>query len=390
MGKNIAVFFGGKSPEHDVSIITALVSVIPPLKLLGHHVLPVYIAKNGDWFSAPELADIKTYQTGAIDKIIASAKPLKITMNGGLKIYQPAKLGREREFAVDVEFPALHGANGEDGSLMGLFRMANVPFVGCDMEAAVVAMNKTLAKIVAEKAGILTPKFLSFRAAELNDNPEGMIEKIARELHFPLFVKPPHLGSSIGISRVKNRAELLNALEVAAHYDREILVEEAVANLIEITVPVVGESDSPEPSLPERPLTADDNFFDFDTKYLKGGKKGGAKNPSAKSGAQGYSEIPAKIAPKLYDECLSVAKKVYSALGLSGISRVDLLVDAKAAKVYFNEVNPLPGSLYAHNFAKNGVSNVDLVAKLLDLAEQDFAARNKVATTFETNFLKQF
>jgi len=387
---NIAVFFGGKSPEHDMSIISALISVIPPLRLLGHQVVPVYISKNGDWFSAPELTGIKTYQTGKIDEIVAKNSPLKFSVNNGLTFYQRGKLN-DKPIKIDIAFPVMHGSYGEDGSLMGFLRLSNVPFVGCDMEASVVAMNKTLAKIVAANAGILTPKFLAFRSFEFADEKSRakMIKEINTELKYPLFVKPPHLGSSIGISKVNDKKDLVNALEVAAHYDNEILVEEGVENLIEITVPIAGENDNPMPSLPERPLKLADEVFDFESKYLgQGGKNGGAKN--GKSGAQGYSEIPAKLPQKLYDECLGIAKKVYQTLGLSGISRVDLLIDSKTGKVYFNEVNPLPGSLYAHNFAKAGISNVDLVKKLLEFAETDFAKRNTANITFESSFLKQF
>jgi len=388
--KTIAVFFGGKSPEHDVSIISALVNVIPSLKLLGHTVVPVYIAKNGDWFSAPELTDIKTYQTGKIDEIVAKSPLLKFSVNNGLTFFQRGKIN-DKPIKIDIAFPVMHGSYGEDGSLMGLLRMANVPFVGCDMDASVIAMNKTLAKIVATNAGVLTPKFLSFRSTEFTDEKSraAMVKKIDAELKYPLFVKPPHLGSSIGISKVNDKKDLANALEVAAHYDNEILVEEGVENLIEITVPITGENDNPMPSLPERPLKLSDEVFDFESKYLgQGGKNGSAKN--GKSGAQGYSEIPAKLPKKLYDECIEIAKKVYSSLGLSGISRVDLLIDSKSKKVYFNEVNPMPGSLYAHNFAAAGISNVDLVKKLLEFAEADFTKRNAAKITFESSFLKQF
>lgn len=389
MSKNIAVFFGGKSPEHDVSIITALVAVIPPLKLLSHNIVPIYIDKGGNWFTGKELADVKTYQTDRIAQIIKKQNPLSVRFHDGFSIVEASKFGREKVTKIDLAFPAMHGANGEDGSLMGLLRLAGIPFIGCDMEASVIAMNKILAKIVAERNGILTPNFLGFRSEKFSQNPDKIAKQIMSELKFPLFVKPPHLGSSIGISKVKDRQELINALEVAAHYDNEILVEEGVENLIEITVPITGESNNPVPSLPERPLRLANEVFDFESKYIgQGGEKGGAKN--GKLGARGYSEVPAKLPQKLYDECLKVAEKVYSTLGLSGIARVDLLIDSKTQKIYFNEVNPLPGSLYAHNFAKNGISNVDLVAKLLSLAEEDFAQRVKTTTTFKTNFLQQF
>ena len=141
-GKTVAVFFGGQSPEHDVSIISALLAVIPPLKLLGMNVVPIYIAKTGDWFSGPELTDVKTYQTNKIREIMQTGKPLKIIFKGGLKIIESAKFGREISRNIDFAFPVLHGQNGEDGAIPAFLQLANIPFVGCDLESSAVAMNK--------------------------------------------------------------------------------------------------------------------------------------------------------------------------------------------------------------------------------------------------------
>lgn len=383
--KRVAVIFGGKSPEHDVSIVTALASVIKPLKLLGHEVVPIYVAKNGDWFSGEELMEIGTFQSEKIDLVMAKQKPLLVSFRDGMTVTWGSGLKRV-EKKIDVVFPAMHGAYGEDGSLMGLLRMAGVAFVGCDMQASVVAMDKVLSKQVAEANGILTPKWLSFTSEDLMDNPEAMIEKIKTSLRLPVFVKPPHLGSSIGISKVEKWADLMNAIEVAAHYDDGILVEEGVENLIEVTVPIMGTREKPEPAMVERPVRLAGEVFDFESKYMHGGKKGG----KGEKGAQGYSEIPAQLPGKLYDEALSVAVGVWRAVGMEGIGRVDLLIDEKAKKIYFNEINPMPGGLYAHNFARAGVSRVELVRRLLELAEESHARRGRVKTSFKTSYLKQF
>lgn len=378
MKKAVAVFFGGQSTEHDISIITALSSVIKPLELSKKYtVIPVYITKKGKWVSSPKLKDITTYQSTQIDDLTAKAKPLQISFDGGLTI---------NKNRVDVAFPAMHGSYGEDGSLMGLLRMANIPFVGSDMDASVIAMDKVLAKQVAEANKIPTSKFTFLSRAEFLADQKGQSKRIAKQLKYPLFVKPAHLGSSIGITRVTNLDELHNAIEVAAYYDEKIIVEEAVNNLIEVTVPIIG-NDQPRAALVERPLSQDGEFFDFETKYLRGGgKKSGGKT----SGAQGYSELPAKLPGKLYDQSVAVALDVYRALGLGGIARVDLLIDSKTKKVYFNEVNPLPGSLYAHNWRAAGVSTINLVDELVQLAEERFAARDNLQTTFDSSFLKQF
>lgn len=384
MNKTIAVFFGGKSTEHDISIITALSAVIKPLELTKkYNVVPVYIAKDGKWFSDSKLKDVSLFRSNAIDEFCAKTKPVSVIFDGGMVIRKSGL--KNTDIRIDIAFPAMHGTYGEDGSLMGLLRMAGIPFVGADMQASVVAMDKILSKQVAQANDIPTSKFVFFSKTEFKTNRDLILKKIMDDLRFPLFVKPPHLGSSIGIAKVNNADELTNAIEVATYYDNRVIVEEAVNNLIEVTVPIMG-NEILTTALVERPLSHDDTFFDFDTKYIGGGKKGGGK----KMGSQGYSELPAKISDKLYTASLETAQKVYKAVGCEGISRVDLLIDSKTEIVYFNEINPLPGDLYAHNWRASGVSAMELVDRLAELAEERFARDSKVETAFSSSFLKQF
>jgi D-alanine-D-alanine ligase len=384
MNKTIAVFFGGKSTEHDISIITAIGSVIKPLELTNkYNIVPVYINKDGKWFSDNKLKDIALYRNGTIDDFCAKTKPVAVVFDGGM-VFKKTGFGG-KDIRIDIAFPVMHGAYGEDGSLMGLLRMAGIPFVGLDMQASVIAMDKILTKQVVQANDISTPKYVSFLKKEFEVNRELVLDEVMNNLKFPQFVKPPHLGSSIGITKVNNRDELLNAIEVAAYYDSRVLVEEAVDNLIEITVPIMGNEDL-QTALPERPLLHDEKFFDFDTKYIgSGGKKGGGKKES-----QGYSEVPARIHESLYNASLEVAQKVYHAIGCEGIARVDLLIDSVSKIVYFNEINPMPGDLYAHNWRASGVSLVELVSRLVELAEERFVRDQKIETTFSSNFLKQF
>ena len=388
MKKTVAVFFGGRSPEHDISIITALSSIIKPLELTKkYNVFPVYITKEGKWFGGSKLKDIKTFSTGEINNFCKKSKPLSVTFNGGM-VFKKVGLGNQ-DVTVDVAFPAMHGAYGEDGSLMGLIRMAGIPFVGCDMAASVIAMDKVLAKQVAIANDIPTPRFISFSKFEFESDKDLIIKKVMNSLAFPQFVKPAHLGSSIGITKVNNKFELLNAIEVAAYYDDKILVEEAVNNLIEVTVPIIG-NEIMTPALVERPLSHDDKFFDFDTKYMNGGKKGGGKKMADSQGSQGYSELPAKLPYNMYSDSIKIAENIYRASGCGGIARVDLLIDSKSETIYFNEINPLPGSLYNHNWRASGISPVELVERLIELAEARFTRDKKIETTFESSFLKQF
>lgn len=390
--ETVAVIFGGRSTEHDVSIITALASIIKPLELTGkYRVVPVYITRDGRWYSGDELKDIRLYQSDALDRYLARSTPVAISFDKGLQLLTAARFGHQRT-TVDVVFPAMHGTYGEDGALMGLLDMAGVPYVGCGVAASAVAMDKVLAKQVAAANDIPVCSFLHCTRDEVKTDIAGVVTRVTSSLHYPIFVKPAHLGSSIGISRVANDTELQNALEVAAYYDDRVIIEEAVQHLIEVTLPVMGPADAPQPALLERPLTSAEQFFDFDTKYLQGGKgkKGGGEKSGGKKGTQGYSQVPAVLPEGLYEKAEAIGLRAYKALGCSGIARIDMLINSQSGDVYFNEANPLPGSLYAHNWAKAGVSKVALVEWLITLANERHESRTALATTFSTTYLKQF
>ncbi len=388
--KTVAVIFGGRSTEHDVSIVTALASVIKPLELSGQfRVEPVYISKNGDWYWDEKLKQIELYQSGEIDAFMAKAPKVHLLFDDGLTLVKSSQFaGRKMYRKIDVVFPAMHGSHGEDGELMGLLNLAQVPYVGCDMASSVIAMDKVLAKQVTAANAIPSTPWVAFTSDQLAQQPNEVLKQI-KPLNYPLFVKPAHLGSSIGITRVTDPAQLMNALEVAAHYDNKIIVEQAVNNLREVTLPIMGNKE-PKPALLEEPMLKAEDFFDFETKYMQGGKKGKNGKAGGKAGAQGYSTIPAELPKDLYDSAEQLGLAVYRALECSGIARVDMLIDAKAKKVYFNEVNPLPGGLYAHNWRKAGVSAIELVSTLVRLAEERFAEQKRQQTIFTTNYLKQF
>ncbi|OGL29471.1 hypothetical protein A3D14_02380 [Candidatus Saccharibacteria bacterium RIFCSPHIGHO2_02_FULL_47_12] len=385
--KTVAVIFGGRSTEHDISIVTALASVIKPLELTKQfHVEPVYIAKDGSWYWDQKLKDIKLYQSGEIEDFMRKAPKVHLLFDEGLTLVKSSQFaGRKMYKKIDVVFPAMHGTHGEDGELMGVLEMANVPFVGCGLAASAIAMDKVLSKQVTKAEGILSTPWTWFYSSELSHSPQKILDYV-KDLNYPLFVKPAHLGSSIGITRVEEPKMLMNALEVAAHYDDKVIVEQGVQNLIEVTLPIMG-NESPQPALLEQPLTKPEDYFDFDTKYMQGGKKG---KTGPKQGAQGYSQIPADLSKELYKKAEELGTSVYKALGCEGIARVDMLIDSKTKEVYFNEVNPLPGGLYAHNWRVAGVSSVDLVTKLVDLAFERHAGKQEFTTAFSTSYLKQF
>jgi D-alanine-D-alanine ligase len=384
--KTIAVIFGGRTAEHDVSIITALTSIIKPLELTGEYqVEAVYIAKDGSWYWDEKLKDISLYRGEGIADFVARAPKTHLLFDNGLTLVKSSQFaGRKMYRHIDVVFPAMHGTYGEDGSLMGLLDMAGVAYVGCGVAASAIAMDKILAKQVTSAEAIKSTPWVWLHASQLATDPAATLASLSA-LKYPLFVKPATLGSSIGITRVADKSQLMNALEVATHFDDRIIVEQGVENLVEVTVPIMG-NDDPVAAFVEQPLTKPDDFFDFEAKYMNGAKKSGGQ----KQGAQGYSQIPADLPRQLYQEAEALALQVYRVMGCTGIARVDLLIDMKSKAVYFNEVNPLPGSLYAHNWRQKGVSGHQLVTQLIHLALSRHASRQRLQTTFTTNFLKQF
>lgn len=378
MKRTVAVFFGGVSAEHDVSIITAHSPIINSLVALGEYdIYPVYISKTGSWYSHTDFLDITYFQQPDYEQHLKQLKPLQLSVNGELALIFPGL--RPKSVKIDLAIPAMHGTYGEDGSLMGLLRMANVPFVGCDLFASATAMDKVLTKQVVAAMGLPVCRYFWKTKAEWAQNPSAFINEID-QLSRPLFVKPVHLGSSIGIAKVTTDAQLQQALEVAFHYDTKVLVEEGVENLIEVTLPIMGNTDL-TPAMLERPLNQTE-FFDFSEKYLSSGKKASGAGPN-----NAYSEIPAKIPEKLYKQAVQLGLDTYRALGCEGIARVDMLINSLTERLYINEVNTLPGGLYNHNWRVAGLSSVELVRKLIELADERFAQHQSLTHTFSSSIL---
>ncbi len=379
MKKTIGAVFGGRSVEHDVSIITAHNPIIDSLLATKkYEVVPIYIGKDGSWYSDPKMNDISFFRTD-LEAKLQGLKKLELNLNNGFEISTPSTFG-SKKIKIDLVFPAMHGTNGEDGSLMGLLRMAAVAFVGCDIFASSVAMDKTLTKQVLRAENLPTVRDVWFIKSDFEANKQKYLTEI-RNLRYPLFVKPVHLGSSIGITKAKTETELLNAIEVAFHYDDKVLVEEGVQNLIEVTLPIMG-NDEPVVAGVERPLNKGE-FFDYTEKYMKGGKKTGGVNSE-------YSEIPANIGGELTEKVRDLGKAVYKVLGCSGIARVDFLIDGETRQIYVNEVNTLPGSLYQHNWKKMGISNIELVERLIGYARERFEKQTATNFIFQSGILNQY
>jgi D-alanine-D-alanine ligase len=284
-----------------------------------------------------------------------------------------------KEVSVDLAFPALHGTFGEDGSLQGMFEMYGVPYVGCNVPASALSMDKALTKIVMSNALIPITKFIHFSKYDWQNQNVKIKNQIAEQLKYPLFVKPVHLGSSIGIGKVKDEKDLEKKIEVALYYDNKVLVEEGVEDVLDITCCVIGNNELTASVLQESVFAQD--MFSFEDKYLK---DGGAQIGKA----QNSLVIPARLSPEITKDIQETAKAVYKALGCSGIARVDFLVERSTNKFYANEVNPLPGTLYHHLWKASGLELPELLTKLIGFAKEKQEEKLQTNYSFESSVLK--
>ncbi len=379
--KNIGVFFGSRNTEHDISIITAQL-IISGLKGLEYRVIPIYINREGQWMVDEELGKLENFTDSSknisqVEKYQEYYIDLKLS-KGKIVLKKIGVFGET--LTIDLAFPALHGTYGEDGTIQGLFEMFNVPYVGCDVTSSALAMDKVLTKQLCQINNIPTTKFIYFYKNEWEKNYQAIIDRIQNNLKWPIFIKPAHLGSSIGISKVKDKNvdNIKNKLEVAFYYDNKILVEEGISDLIDLTCCVIG-NDNLEASLLQESIFQAE-LFNFEEKYLKEG--GGQFGKSTSS-----IVIPAKLDQKITVNIQNTAKAVYRALDCSGIARVDFLYNKKIKEFFANEVNPLPGTLYHHLWKESGLELPELLKKLIDLAQQKHDQKQKLTHTFESNVL---
>lgn len=376
MKKAVAVIFGGRSAEHDVSIITGHIPIIQALESSSdYEPIPVYVTPSGGWYSEPAMNSLDYFKKPGYLEDLKSKKQLQFSFENGFKLIWPGLRPKVR--AIDIVFPAMHGTYGEDGTLMGFLRMAGVPFVGCDLEASAIAMDKVLTKQATIPLGVPSVPYVWFTTSNWSTDQKSLLGRINKELNYPLFVKPVHLGSTIAITKVSDASKLTDAIEVALHYDDKVIVEESVESLIEVTLPIIG-NDELILAQPEQPVA---KFFDFEAKYLQGGKKGSGGANS------GYSHIPALISDDLTNKVKEYGKATYRGIGASGTARIDFLINGKTNKVYMNEVNTLPGSLYVHNWKQSGFSALELVTKLIDLALERHQSREKLVFSFHSDIL---
>jgi D-alanine-D-alanine ligase len=398
--------FGGRSVEHDVSIITGL-QACEQLDQ-RHQPVPIYIDRDGGWFTGPSLRRIETYRAETLD-----AEPVVLDLGTGVLRSEPAAAAaapsRRRglfgggggadtapsptavEHQIDVIIPATHGTQGEDGCLQGALELADIPFAGPTLEAAVLAMNKAVTKSMLRAAGIPVVDDLTLRRSEYErEGSDAIVARVKARFGLPVFAKPASLGSSVGGQRCKTDAELADALQLAFELDRLALVEPAVEGGMEINCAVLGPSGGADSelrvSVTEQPLPTGD-VLTFEDKYLPrdgaGKDGGGLKNEGM---AATDRTIPAPISDVLTERVYELTRQTFTAIGGSGVTRVDLLLDAED-RLFVNEPNTIPGSFAFYLWEPAGLSFPDLLDELIDIAFAEHASKHQTTRTFQSNLL---
>ncbi len=356
--KNIGVFFGGKSPEHDISIITGQLIISVLKKMPEYQAIPVYLDKEERLFIGDKLGSLSFFsEIDYMDKLAdCGAYELDLDSSRGCLVFNKKHLFSKKSVEIDLAIPAFHGHLGEDGSMQGLFNIFGVPYAGCEVASSAVAMDKVLTKIFYQGLGIPTTKFISYSRSDWEEKKDSILREAKEHLAWPVFVKPPHLGSSIGITKVSDFSDLEQACEVVLHYDDRLLIEESVENLVDITCAVRGYQ-APQASLLQESSFSSD-LFSYEDKYLD---DGGAQLGKADK----KIIIPANLDETTTKNIQAASLKVFRALGCVGISRFDFLYNKASHEYFANEINPLPGTLYHHLWQKSGVDLDQLVRGLI-------------------------
>lgn len=379
---NVAVMFGGRSVEHEVSVITGL-QIIENLDRSKYRVIPIYVSKEGWWYTGDELSKIENYKD--IPSLLSRCRRIVMLPVPGLRraYFYPFRKGLFKEDAdyidIDLVIPAFHGTYGEDGSFQGFLELANIPYVGSGVLGSALGMDKISMKEVFKANDIPIVKYIWFLRRSYEENEEVVLSYVEERLSYPMFVKPANLGSSIGISKAHDRDGLIYGIEVATKYDRRIIVEEAVKDVMEINCAVMGFDGEATASVCEMPISWRE-FLSYTDKYAMKGDSGvGLKGAMRR--------IPAPISESLEREIKELAIKVFKILDCAGVVRVDFLVDKNDMRVYVNEVNTLPGSFAFYLWEPMGISFRELLDRLIDIALRRHKEYKRNIYTFDTDLL---
>lgn len=375
----VGVLFGGRSPEHEVSILTA--KQVAGFLGKSYDVLPIYITRDGKWLTHESLLTDEALKN--FEEALKKSSQLVITPDTSIQLIRnPLGAGIMKKAArleIDVIFPVLHGLHGEDGSVQGLLELANLPYVGSGILASAIGIDKGVTKKILEANSIPTLDYLAFSRSEWEHDEDSVRTKILEKFNLPVIVKPARLGSSIAVEVASDIDELNMFVGSASKYDTKILIEPYLKNCIEVNCSVLG-SEHPIASILEKPMKKEE-FLSFRDKYMQG-------EPT--SGMEGAKrELPARLAEDLTVQVKDLAVRTFQALGCAGVARIDFLIELDHGNVYVNEINTLPGSIsfYLWDHEENGANRLSppmLVQKLIEVALETF--REKQRTRFHSDY----
>lgn len=377
----LAVIFGGKSVEHEISVISAL-QACEYIDRDKYEVIPLYMTKTGEFYTGEQMGNIERYRDiPALLKESTRVLLLNEEDRVDLVRYPMKKFGNNVLGSIDVAFPIVHGTNVEDGTLQGYLQTLGLPYVGCDVLSSAVGMNKYVMKTVFKDNDIPVLDCVCCNLTDYAD-VEKLMDGVEGKFSYPVIVKPINLGSSVGISKASDRGQLEEALNLAFTFAPKVLIEPAIRQLKEINCAVLGDELEAEASECEEPLNAEE-ILTYEDKYIGGGKsKGGSKGMASLSRA-----IPANISQERREEIRQMAVRAFKCLGCSGVARIDFMIDKETDKVYLNEINTIPGSLAFYLWEPVGVSYPQLLERMIQLALKRHRENRKLTFSFDTNVL---
>jgi D-alanine-D-alanine ligase len=385
MGIRVGVFFGGRSVEHEISIISAI-QALNALDKTKYDAVPVYITREDALYTGNDIGRIEAYRD--IPALLKKSRRVLGIARGGvcdLLKYPFRGFGNPVYASLDIAFPIVHGTNVEDGGLQGFLKTLSIPFVGCDVTASAVGMDKYIQKTVLKDNGIPVLDCRRVFVKTYFKDPEKTAGEIESAFPFPVMVKPLNLGSSIGIRKAFTPEELRDAFEYTFQFTNVALVEPAVSSLKEINCAVLGDLESAEASECEEPVSTG-AILSYNDKYAAGGK--------GKNGAKGMSgakrKLPADITPEQRETVRDLAKKTFQALGCNGVVRVDFLMDGAGGQIWVNEVNTIPGSLAFYLWEPLGMPYGELLDRLINLALKRERENANLSYSYETGILSHF
>lgn len=377
----VGVFFGGKSVEHEVSVISGL-QAYNAFDRDKYDPIAIYITKDNELYTGEAVSDIANYKN--ISELLKkSTRVFFMCEQDKVELiqYPVKKFGNSVVAQIDVAFPVVHGANVEDGCLQGFLRHYNIPFAGCDVMASAVTMDKYVMKTVLKDNDIPVLDCVTLNVREYQSDETAAINKVENRIAYPVIVKPVNLGSSVGIKVAKDKEQLREALEYAFTFGAKVLVERAIMNLREINCAVLGDYEEAEASECEEPISSDE-ILSYEDKYVAGSKSGSEGMRTAKR------ELPANLTLERREEIRQMAVKTFQVLNCSGVSRIDFMIDQDTDKVYVNEINPIPGSLAFYLWEALGKPYAELLDDMVKLALKRQREEKSMMTSFDSNILQ--